>query len=104
VKPGGQIVVLNHFQSTQPVVAWFERVLNPVFVKVGWRSDLSLEEVLRNSELQVEYRFKMHLMDLWQIVVLRDPRHRRRISPPPVDDSIAVPSGRLLAMDGSHSG
>ena len=37
VKPGGRIVLLNHFQSTHPVVAWFERALNPMFVKLGWR-------------------------------------------------------------------
>ena len=48
LKPNGKIILLNHFQSTQPIVARFERVLNPLFVKIGWRSDLSLEEVLRS--------------------------------------------------------
>ena len=70
VKPGGSIVVLNHFRSNHPVVAWFEKVLNPLFIKIGWRSDLSLEDVLTGSDLRVEYRFKMCLLDLWQIIVL----------------------------------
>lgn len=75
LKPGGRIVLLNHFQSTNPVVGWFERIFNPIFVKIGWRSDLALEEVLGNTRLQVAYRFKMRLLDLWQIVVLTDNRH-----------------------------
>lgn len=70
VKPRGRIVLLNHFQSTQPVVAWFERVFNPVFVKIGWRSDLALDEVLRGLDLHIEYQFKLRLFDIWQIVVL----------------------------------
>ncbi len=70
LKPGGRIVILNHFQSDIGVVAMFERVLNPIFVKIGWRSDLALEDVLRNSEASVEYSFKMGVVDLWRIVVL----------------------------------
>lgn len=70
LKPGGRIVVLNHFQSPSPFIAWFERFLNPMFVKIGWRSDLALEEVLRGSGVEMEYSFKLHSYDLWKIVVL----------------------------------
>lgn len=75
VKPDGRIIVLNHFRSTKPVVGWFERVTNPIFVKIGWRSDLSLEECLDGVGLQVLYHFKMSAVDVWQIVVL-SPRLR----------------------------
>ena len=71
VKPGGRIVVLNHFQSTMPLMAWLESVFNPIFVKLGWRSDLSLEECLHGTGLEVRYQYKMSLLDVWQIVVLR---------------------------------
>jgi len=70
LKPGGRIVMLNHFQSDNPVVAWFERVLNPMFIKIGWRSDLPLEDALRGVDVSIEYRFKMGVIDLWQIAVL----------------------------------
>ena len=70
VRPGGYVLVLNHFRSDNPVIAWFETVFNPLFVRLGWRSDLSLEEVLASSNLRLEYRFKRRLLDLWQIVVL----------------------------------
>jgi len=90
VKPGGRIVVLNHFQSTWSIIAWVERMLNPIFVKIGWRSDLSLEEVLRDVDLNVQYRFKVYLIDIWQIVVLTQHQtpptdHRSRPAPTPTE-------------------
>ncbi len=70
VKPGGKIVVLNHFQSPSPVVGFCERVLNPVFIKIGWRSDLTLQECVNGLGLHVLYHFKLSAVDFWQIVVL----------------------------------
>ncbi len=70
LKPGGRIVVLNHFQSASPAVALAEGVLNPVFVKIGWRSDLTLEECIADLDLEVKYHFKLSAVDFWQIVVL----------------------------------
>ena len=64
--------------SAHRVVAWFEKVLNPIFMKIGWRSDLAAEDVLgdptNGASLQVEYRFKIGLIDLWQIIVLTPKR------------------------------
>jgi phosphatidylethanolamine/phosphatidyl-N-methylethanolamine N-methyltransferase len=81
LKPGGRIVLLNHFQSTNPIVGWFERTFNPIFVKIGWRSDLALEDVLTQTDLRVNYRFKLRLLDLWQIVVLSHPTPGRGTAP-----------------------
>ena len=116
LKPGGRIIMLNHFQSSHPVVAWFERVLNPIFVKIGWRSDLSLEDVLRNVDLHVAYRFKMRLFDLWQIVVLTHPNAPSSAKTPtwqpPTASASQPPSSTMpsttgfttprLAVDGGH--
>ncbi len=70
LKPSGRVVILNHFESTNTMIRFFERVLNPFFVKIGWRSDLRLMDVLSSTSLSVEYHFKIDLFDLWQIVVL----------------------------------
>lgn len=96
LKPNGRIVLLNHFQSTNPVVAWLERFFNPMFIKIGWRSDLPLDECLRGVPLRVEYRFKMGIVDLWQIVVLTHPRPD--MPPAPATSAAAVsdvPRGRV---------
>ncbi len=70
-KPGGQVIVLNHFQSNLRPVAAMEKLLNPLFVKIGWRSDLALPELLRSSPLRLSHQFKLVPYDLWRIVVLR---------------------------------
>jgi phosphatidylethanolamine/phosphatidyl-N-methylethanolamine N-methyltransferase len=89
LKPGGQIIVLNHFQSTWPVIAWFEHLLNPLFVKIGWRTDLTIEDAVAGSGLEIEYCFKMRTIDLWKIVVLTHRRPRVQTSPaqPPAAES-----------------
>lgn len=107
LKPGGRIILLNHFQSTRSVVAWFERVLNPIFVKIGWRSDVALEEVLRGLNVNLEYRFKTRLVDLWQIVVLTRSdisRNQPKPAPPALEPAglLADPGGIVtgrLAVD-----
>jgi len=70
VKPNGRIVILNHFQSSVPFVAFWERLFNPIFIKIGWKSDLSLEDCLAGVNLHAHYRFKLRTLDIWQIVVL----------------------------------
>ncbi|QQE12648.1 methyltransferase domain-containing protein [Planctomycetota bacterium] len=70
VKPTGRIVILNHFQSANKFIGWWEHVLNPFFLKIGWRSDLPLEECLEGSDLHTLYHFKISQFDFWQIVVL----------------------------------
>ena len=89
IKPGGRIVVLNHFQSTNAFIGGIEKVVNPVAVKIGWRSDLSLEAALEGVDLHVEYAFQMRAVDLWKIVVLSTERPNGADST--VDASTQVP-------------
>lgn len=70
VKPGGTIVLLNHFHAHNRFVAFFETITNPIFMKIGWKSDLSLEDCLKGTDLNVHYLFKTSWMDIWQIAVL----------------------------------
>lgn len=70
VKPDGRIVLLNHFHSHNRLVAWGESVLNPLFLKIGWKSDLALEDCLKGTSLHVHYLFKTSWLDIWQIAVL----------------------------------
>jgi len=70
VKPGGRIILLNHFHSHNPVMGFLERFTNPFWMKVGWKSDLALEDCLKGTTLHVHYLFKTSWLDLWQIAVL----------------------------------
>jgi phosphatidylethanolamine/phosphatidyl-N-methylethanolamine N-methyltransferase len=69
-KPGARIVILNHFQSTNRFVAMIEKWLCPLCTKIGWRSDLALADLIRQTGIEVDYRFKLDSIDLWETVVM----------------------------------
>jgi phosphatidylethanolamine/phosphatidyl-N-methylethanolamine N-methyltransferase len=50
-RPGGRIVVLNHFRSRNPVMASIERAISPFTVHIGFKSDLDLPAFLAQAEL-----------------------------------------------------
>jgi phosphatidylethanolamine/phosphatidyl-N-methylethanolamine N-methyltransferase len=69
-KPGARIVIVNHFQSTNRFIAMVEKWLNPLCTKLGWRSDLPLQDLIRRTGLQVDYRYQLSAIDLWETVVV----------------------------------
>ena len=44
-KPNARIVIVNHFQSTNRFIALVEKWLCPLCTKLGWRSDLALQDL-----------------------------------------------------------
>ena len=68
-KPGARIVILNHFQSTNRLVALVEKWLCPLCTRLGWRSDLPLQDLIRQTGLKIDYRYKVTSPDLWETVV-----------------------------------
>ena len=69
-KPGARIVIVNHFQSTNRFIALVEKWLCPLCTKLGWRSDLALQDLIRRTGVEVDYRFKLESLDLWETVVI----------------------------------
>lgn len=69
-KPYARIVMVNHFLSSNPLIAKVEKWLSPVCTRIGWRSDLSLADLLKQTGVEVDYRFKLEHIDLWQTVVI----------------------------------
>lgn len=69
-KPDARIVVLNHFQSSNRFVAMIEKWLCPLCTRLGWRSDLALPELIRKTKMQIDYRYKLDAIDLWETVVM----------------------------------
>ena len=52
-RPGGRIIMLNHFSNENKMVAAVEKVISPLTKHLGWRTDLSLDNVLEGTELHV---------------------------------------------------
>ncbi len=69
-KPFARIVIVNHFLSSNPLIARAEKLLSPICSKIGWRSDLSLTDLLKQTGVELDYRFKLERIDLWQTVVI----------------------------------
>jgi phosphatidylethanolamine/phosphatidyl-N-methylethanolamine N-methyltransferase len=67
-KPGCRIVIINHFQSGNSIMAMLEKWLCPLCQKIGWRSDLALEDLMKQTGLDVDFRYKLDRVDLWETV------------------------------------
>lgn len=67
-KKSGKIVIVNHFQSSNKFIAKIEEFINPLCCKIGWRSDLSLDELVSNADLEINYKYKLKKFDLWKVV------------------------------------
>lgn len=54
-KPGGDIVIVNHFAAPRPGIRrMVEEWLAPLSKKLGWRPDFTLDSLMSGSRLSVE--------------------------------------------------
>lgn len=67
-KPEGRIVIINHFQSDNRLIAQVEKWLSPLCTKIGWHSDLRLEDLIQHTNLQIERKYSVNKIDLWDVV------------------------------------
>ncbi|HVS69706.1 MAG TPA: methyltransferase domain-containing protein [Phycisphaerae bacterium] len=51
-RPHAHLVIVNHFRSPYPVLSWLETAVDPICRKLGWRSDLSLTELLAPASVE----------------------------------------------------
>jgi phosphatidylethanolamine/phosphatidyl-N-methylethanolamine N-methyltransferase len=68
VKPGGNIVLLNHFRSQRPVIGRLEDLVAPVCTRLGWKSNLPLEPLLKRVGLTPEIAAKVNLFNGWRLI------------------------------------
>ena len=68
VKPGGNIVLLNHFRSQRRVVGRLEDLVAPVCTRLGWKSNLLLEPLLQQVGLTPEIAAKVNLFNGWRLI------------------------------------
>lgn len=67
-RPGGRIVMLNHFRNGNKLIAAVEKVISPITKHLGWRTDLSLNTVLEGTSLQVSRKEKVNPLRFWHLV------------------------------------
>lgn len=67
-RPGGRVVILNHFKSTHPVMAALERAISPFTVHIGFKSDLDLDRFLDRTGLEPVSVEMVNFPRLWSLV------------------------------------
>lgn len=78
-KPGGRVVVVNHFRSENPWMALLLKHASSVTNHLGWRADLSFEELFASVPLRVQRRHRGSTLSLFTIVIARKPKNRNSL-------------------------
>jgi phosphatidylethanolamine/phosphatidyl-N-methylethanolamine N-methyltransferase len=68
-RPGGRIVILNHFRSKSRVGAWLERMIAPFTLYLGFKSDLDLPAFLVQADLKPVSIEKVNVPRIWSLVI-----------------------------------
>jgi phosphatidylethanolamine/phosphatidyl-N-methylethanolamine N-methyltransferase len=67
-RPGGRMVILNHFRGTNRLGAWLDRVISPLTVHIGFKSDLDLPAFLAQAELKPVSIEKVNVPRIWSLI------------------------------------
>jgi phosphatidylethanolamine/phosphatidyl-N-methylethanolamine N-methyltransferase len=68
VKPGGVLVILNHFRSERKFAGHLEDLVAPVCTRLGWKSNLSMMPLLTEVGLVPEQVTRVNLLNGWRLV------------------------------------
>ncbi len=68
VKPGGTIVILNHFRSASRLAGALEDLVSPLCTRLGWKSNLPLEPLLNQVGLTPDLTTKVNLFNGWRLL------------------------------------
>ena len=79
-KPGGSIVIVNHFTSDVPVLGSMTEALDPLTRKLGWRTNLRLKPFIKAADLSVQRAYKLSKTSLYTVVLGSKSRNGRRFT------------------------
>ena len=68
VRPGGTLVILNHFRSERRVLGHLEDWVAPICTRLGWKSNLALMPLLEQVGLAPEVVMKVNMLNGWRLV------------------------------------
>jgi phosphatidylethanolamine/phosphatidyl-N-methylethanolamine N-methyltransferase len=69
VRPGGRVLLVNHFSVDKGPRAVVERHMARFSAKLGWRPNFPIETVLDRPELRLIERRSVKAMDLFTLLV-----------------------------------
>jgi phosphatidylethanolamine/phosphatidyl-N-methylethanolamine N-methyltransferase len=72
-RPGGTLVIINHFRSPRRWLAKVVDKLDPVTRRLGWRTTLQCADLFASMPLRIDRRFKTSKSSLFTVVIARKP-------------------------------
>jgi phosphatidylethanolamine/phosphatidyl-N-methylethanolamine N-methyltransferase len=69
-RPGGRVVILNHFKSTNMVMSKIEQAISPMTVHIGFKADLDLHGFLTQADLKPVSIEKVNVPKMWTLVTV----------------------------------
>lgn len=69
-RPGGRVIILNHFKSANRVMGWIEKVISPATVHIGFTADLDLPGFLEQAELKPVSLEKVNIPKMWTLITV----------------------------------
>jgi phosphatidylethanolamine/phosphatidyl-N-methylethanolamine N-methyltransferase len=70
-KPGGEVVITNHFMRTKGFLAFVERISARLENVLGWHSDFQIGTVLQEKDLTVEKQKSLPPLGMMTFLVLK---------------------------------
>lgn len=70
-KPGGRIVIINHFRSENPIIGFFVGIANPLTKHLGWTTRLRARDILNGPSMPVERHAKPSLFSTQTELIVR---------------------------------
>ena len=67
-KPGGRLILLNHFTQDSPIIAAVEKAISPICTRIGFRTDLSVDQVINGWPLIKERDERVKPLGMWHVV------------------------------------
>ena len=74
-KPGGDIFIVNHFHSPNPLVGGVETLLAPLSRLMGFHPDFCLKTFVRQTGLEVLEKHPVNLFGYWNLLRARNNKH-----------------------------
>jgi phosphatidylethanolamine/phosphatidyl-N-methylethanolamine N-methyltransferase len=67
-RPGARLIMLNHFTQDSPIIAAVEKAISPICTRIGFRTDLSVDQVINGWPLIKERDERVKPLGMWHVV------------------------------------
>ena len=69
-RPGGRVVILNHFKSANLLMSKIETAISPMTIHIGFTADLDLPGFLEQADLTPVSMEKVNVPKIWTLITV----------------------------------